>query len=48
MRHIEKISVSKAEIADKQMDPVGALFLGLWAAVFSWILIGAFGGKSYY
>jgi hypothetical protein len=46
MTRIRNITVSKAAVADKQIDPLGAAFLGLWAAVFSWILIGAFSSKS--
>ena len=46
MAHIKKISVSTAAIEDKQLDPLGAAFLQLWAFVFIWILQGAFGSKG--
>jgi hypothetical protein len=45
MTRIKNITVSKAAVADKQIDPLGSAFLGLWFAVFSWILIGAFSSK---
>jgi hypothetical protein len=45
MTRIKNITVSKAVVADKQTDPLGAAFLELWFAVFSWILIGAFSSK---
>jgi hypothetical protein len=46
MTRIKNITVSKAVVEDKQTDPLGVAFLGLWFAVFSWILIGAFSSKN--
>ncbi len=43
MIHISKITVSKAHIEDKQIDPAGAVFFEIWFRVFTWILAGAFG-----
>lgn len=46
MAHIKKITVSKAAVEDKQMDPIGAVFLQIWLLVFTWILAGAFTSKN--
>ena len=46
MRHVRNISLSKANAAEKDIDPVGAVFLQLWVTVMSMILFGAFGGKD--
>jgi len=46
MAHIRHITVSKAAVSDKQIDPIGSVFLQLWLFVFSWIIFGAFGSKN--
>ncbi len=43
MTHLTKITVSKAQVEEKAMDPAGALFMQVWLGVFTWILAGAFG-----
>jgi hypothetical protein len=46
MRHVRKLSEVKVPVPDKAMDPAGAIFLQIWAAVMGAILFGAFGGKG--
>jgi hypothetical protein len=43
MIHIRKVTVTKAQVEGKDMDPAGAIFLQVWLGVFTWILAGAFG-----
>ena len=43
MRHIEPVTVARAVATGGKIDPAGAVFLQVWAAVMSWILLGAFG-----
>jgi len=45
MRHVRKISLAKASVGEKDMDPAGMVFIQIWASVMSMILVGAFGGK---
>jgi hypothetical protein len=47
MVHIKSVTISKAAVAEKQMDPAGTIFLSIWAFVFMWILMGAFSDKGY-
>ena len=46
MTHMRRITVSKANIEEKQADPAGLIFLQIWLFVFTWILAGAFGSKG--
>ena len=43
MRHVNRVTVARAVATEDKMDPAGAVFLQVWAAVMAWILLGAFG-----
>jgi hypothetical protein len=46
MRHIQQLSREKSIVIAKAEDPAAAIFLQIWATVFSSILLGAFGLKG--
>jgi hypothetical protein len=44
--HLRKITVRYAEVADKGIDPAGAIFLQVWLYVMTFIVTGAFSDKG--
>jgi hypothetical protein len=43
MSHLKPVTKPSASIPGKAIDPAGAVFLQIWAAVMMFILTGAFG-----